>query len=292
MSSGPPDTRVAARLLLAALIGSALPVPALAQAAQSGAAQTDAGEAQELVCTGPAWVRRGTPCEDVLPPTDDQRRTFKKLPANFLRGVVGVFSLENLVPALGGAAATGAASLFDGDPKPPGFESGDLGQLGEPFGNPVGVIAAATSAFAIGRIAQAQLVRDWTYDIFLATTVNFLYTEALKQSVNRTRPDASNNKSFPSGHTSNAFAWATVLSDHYGPIVGVPVYALATLVGFSRIDSGSHYLSDVVAGAVIGVIVGHTITRQNGVPLDGPQFTVMPIVGPSGQRGLGVQIVY
>ena len=54
--------------------------------------------------------------------------------------------------------------------------------------------------------------------------------QALKYTVRRERPDGSNNKSFPSGHSASAFATATVLHRHYGWKIGVPAYALGGYV--------------------------------------------------------------
>jgi len=164
--------------------------------AQAGSAEQEEAARE---CTGPAWVRHGTACEDVLPPHDDRRRTFKKLPANFVRGVTGVFSLDNLIPFVAGTVATVAAVPFDFDYREPDEDGSSFGDIGHHFGDPAIVAAAAVGLFAVGRIADAQHIRNSSYDILLATTVNFLYTEVIKQTVNRTRPDQSNNKSFPSG---------------------------------------------------------------------------------------------
>jgi undecaprenyl-diphosphatase len=59
--------------------------------------------------------------------------------------------------------------------------------------------------------------------------------------------------SFPSGHAATSFACATVLS-HYAPRLRVPFFVLATLIAFSRIYNGMHYPTDVLAGAVLGVL--------------------------------------
>ena len=83
-----------------------------------------------------------------------------------------------------------------------------------------------------------------------------------------------------------------MLDHHYGWKLGVPMYIVAGFIGVTRVDRGSHFFSDVVAGAAIGFIVGRTITRVNGKPVDEPRLSVMPIVGPSGQRGLALRIVY
>lgn len=100
-------------------------------------------------------------------------------------------------------------------------------------------------------------------------------------SVNRTRPAGNRGLSFPSGHSSTAFATATSLAYSYGPWVGIPAYGLATFVAASRVSQEVHWLSDVVAGAVIGIYWGRasaltterkemkTTTMIYPVPIDG-----------------------
>jgi len=96
-----------------------------------------------------------------------------------------------------------------------------------------------------------------------ATAINFGITTALKYSFNRERPFVTypdvmkksdgGSPSFPSGHTSSAFATATSLSFAYPKwYIIVPSYTWAGTVGFSRMHLGVHYPSDVLAGAVIG----------------------------------------
>ena len=88
-------------------------------------------------------------------------------------------------------------------------------------------------------------------------------TNILKYSINRDRPfvtytdiqkkSAAGSPSFPSGHTSSAFATATSLSLTYSKwYVIVPAYGWAATVGYSRMHLGVHYPSDVLAGAFIG----------------------------------------
>lgn len=96
-----------------------------------------------------------------------------------------------------------------------------------------------------------------------ATLVNAGVTTALKYSVNRDRPfisypditkkSAAGSPSFPSGHTSSAFATATSVSLAYPKwYIIAPAYTWAGTVAYSRMDLGVHYPSDVFAGALIG----------------------------------------
>lgn len=89
-----------------------------------------------------------------------------------------------------------------------------------------------------------------------------LVATGLKEAFPRTRPDGSDRKSFPSGHTSNAFAAAATLTQRQGLDVGLPAFALAGFVGLARVEGKKHYWSDVAVGAGIGTAVGFLITRQ------------------------------
>ncbi len=57
--------------------------------------------------------------------------------------------------------------------------------------------------------------------------------------------------SFPSGHAAGAFLMATVLN-HFYPVLMIPCYAAATVIGLSRVYNGAHYPSDVMAGSFLG----------------------------------------
>jgi len=96
-----------------------------------------------------------------------------------------------------------------------------------------------------------------------ATVVNSGITVALKYTINRERPfgtypdikqkSRAGSPSFPSGHTSSAFALATSLSLSYPKwYIIVPSFTWAGTVGYSRMYLGVHYPSDVLAGAIIG----------------------------------------
>lgn len=109
-----------------------------------------------------------------------------------------------------------------------------------------------------------------------AEAAALIVTEALKYSVDRTRPFVTypditrkisvNDPSFPSGHTSNSFSLATSLSLEYPKwYIIIPSFSWAGTVSYSRMALGVHYPSDVLAGALIGIGSGfltHIINKK------------------------------
>jgi membrane-associated phospholipid phosphatase len=83
--------------------------------------------------------------------------------------------------------------------------------------------------------------------------VNAALTSTIKLLVNRRRPGGG-QRSFPSGHTSTAFAAASLIDANQGGALGVSAYGLAGLTGYSRMEARRHYPSDVLAGAAIGIL--------------------------------------
>jgi membrane-associated phospholipid phosphatase len=71
------------------------------------------------------------------------------------------------------------------------------------------------------------------------------------------------SSSFPSGHAASAFAFATAASADL-PQVSLPLYGLATIVGYSRVHTGVHYPSDVLTGSVLGSVIGTVVPAMIG----------------------------
>ena len=88
-------------------------------------------------------------------------------------------------------------------------------------------------------------------------------TFLLKEAIPERRPDGSDNKSFPSGHTSISFASAATLEKRYGWRAGAPAFAVATLVGVARVEARRHHWYDAVAGAAIGTTGGLLLTDRH-----------------------------
>lgn len=83
--------------------------------------------------------------------------------------------------------------------------------------------------------------------------VNIAMTAGLKILIEKQRPNMENGNSFPSGHSSVTFQGASFFQRRYGWKFGVPAYLLAGFTGYTRINADKHDLTDVIAGAVIGI---------------------------------------
>jgi membrane-associated phospholipid phosphatase len=125
--------------------------------------------------------------------------------------------------------------------------------------------AASFGTLIYGLASNNATIKRNAVESFVAIGANVLVTHLVKVTVNRTRPadrypdeifvnTQTHNQSFPSGHSSLAFATATTLSMQYNKwYVTVPAYVWASSVGYSRMYLGKHYPTDVLAGAAVGI---------------------------------------
>ncbi len=127
------------------------------------------------------------------------------------------------------------------------------------------VVIAGVLAVAGGHRGRRAAIRGLTAIGATSITANLV----VKHIFSRRRPKrltvSSGRKarmptssSFPSGHTASAFAFATAVSADL-PGLSLPLYALATAVGYSRVHTGVHYPSDAMSGAVLGLAVGTAV---------------------------------
>jgi membrane-associated phospholipid phosphatase len=150
-------------------------------------------------------------------------------------------------------------------------------QAGNVIGSFAFQVAAGAATYGVGMVAGNGKAAMVGRDIVRAQIVSQVIAQAVKFTVQRERPDGSNSQSFPSGHSSSAFATATVLQRHYGWKVGVPAYALGSYVALARMSWNKHHATDVVMGAGLGIASGRTVTMKLG----GSKFNmgVQPQVG-------------
>jgi len=147
-----------------------------------------------------------------------------------------------------------------------------------------GGLVLGTGVYAGGRIAGdrdvARLGLHTTEAVLIADGI----TGLIKMAAGRTRPNRDPDqpfsfhflggfkgdpyRSFPSGHTTSAFAAASAATEEVGYLwpdnkkwVGIVLYGSAGLAGISRVYNNAHWASDVVMGAAIGSFTGWKVTR-------------------------------
>lgn len=116
-------------------------------------------------------------------------------------------------------------------------------------------VTTFTTTFIIGD-------KEGSWQFTKALLLTAVVTYGLKYSVNKRRPDMSNDNSFPSGHTSTTFQSASFIHRRYGFKYSIPAYALAGFTAFSRIDAQKHDGWDILVGAVIGIGSSYLFTTE------------------------------
>ena len=151
----------------------------------------------------------------------------------------------------------------------------ELTRVVEPFGAQYSW--AVVGAYGVaGFIFHDADAKNIFFDSAIASVLAAgIITPTLKLVIGRERPNESmsstsfhplsgSDNSFPSGHATQAFAVASVISAHSDEVwVSVAAYTIAGLVGFARVYHNAHWTSDVTAGALIGTFVGRGVVALN-----------------------------
>lgn len=129
------------------------------------------------------------------------------------------------------------------------------------IGNFIFAMVIASILFLVGNLTLA-------YELILGTIILGLIVGIMKLLIHRKRPfikleniriigSRASGQSFPSGHTSQAFFLATILSNYFATgMYSFAFYMIAALVGITRIYVGMHYPRDVLGGAMVGTAMG------------------------------------
>jgi membrane-associated phospholipid phosphatase len=167
------------------------------------------------------------------------------------------------------------------------------------------------SLWAIGTVTKHRGMQDLGWHGSEAVLMGSAITNLLKGTLGRARPDAepdmrpsnfqfgegfgtSSRQSFPSGHTTSAFAAAAAVTSEvnrmwpkYTWYVGPALYMGATLVGVSRMYHNRHWASDVALGAGIGTFSGLKVVRYSHAHPDNlfDRIMLRTTVAPDGRGG-------
>ncbi|MBM4132809.1 MAG: phosphatase PAP2 family protein [Nitrospira sp.] len=142
------------------------------------------------------------------------------------------------------------------------------GDLLARLGSGAALVAFSAAMLVAGRLRMQPTLFHAGVQGLVAHGASALVTQLLKHTIGRPRPRVTQEgefqfepsfvsgfDSFPSGHTSASFAVATVLARHF-PRLGWIGYLAAALIACSRVWRGSHFPTDAVGGAAIGVLIG------------------------------------
>lgn len=143
-----------------------------------------------------------------------------------------------------------------------------------------GLIAGETAAVE----KSLLMLRATLYTGLLTTGIKEMHLEE------RPRHDGDLN-SFPSGHASNAFAFAGVAYRNHGWAGGIPAFAMAGFVSFSRMNDNAHYLHDVLFGGTIGLSYALGLDTTWSSPDHSESVALVPLI-QSDAVGMGTIIEF
>ncbi len=129
----------------------------------------------------------------------------------------------------------------------------DISSFFNQFGSAEAVLIPIVG-YGYGILSKNKSLEDNSRKAFYASVIAASIVFPLKYITNRERPDKSDNRSFPSGHTAVSFAIFGTYAKNSGGIKKYFLYSIPFMVGFSRVYKNHHYFSDVVAGGIIGYL--------------------------------------
>ena len=224
------------------------------------------------------------------PAADPQHKlTFGEFGRDLLGNFGGLVSRHNLKPLLMGGAATGLATIPEQNLEAffaPGDRWGRWAALGQH--TPLVLVGSTGLFYVISRKSDSSRFRSFSYAMVHGMIIDSVIVRSTKAITRRERPNTEDKKSFPSGHSSQTFMWATVAGQHYGWKVAIPGYLLASYVAATRLENNKHHLTDVVAGAAIGIVVGSTVSRR--MRNNGPQRVSWRVVPTRGGIAASISI--
>jgi membrane-associated phospholipid phosphatase len=178
-----------------------------------------------------------------------------------------LFIPENFLPlAMGGVLTASDWALFDAQnpwaSQLQGWNTPGLFDFGNFYGEGWVEGGGAVGSWALGALTQDARLQEFGRDATESLVDATLLVTGLKVAVGRQRPDGSDHYSFPSGHAITAFCFAPVVTKYGGWEMGIPAYALATVTALARVEGSHHYLSDVAAGATLGILIGNAVVYK------------------------------
>jgi membrane-associated phospholipid phosphatase len=219
------------------------------------------------------------PVAIVAPPPPPADRPFAELLTNLGRDVKALPSANTaLIAGIGGGSAAVVRPLDDNiSTWASGLSHASYTRAGDIAGNGWTQTGAAVAIYAAGLAAGSPRTTHIGSDLIRAQFLTGIITQGLKVGVRRARPGGGHH-SFPSGHTSASIVTAGVLEGNFGWKAGLPAYAGAAFIAWTRLRDDQHWLTDAVIGATIGTVVGRTVALHGGAG----RWTVVPAPASGG----------
>jgi membrane-associated phospholipid phosphatase len=163
-----------------------------------------------------------------------------------------------------------------------------LSDVLRPLGGKDALYIGSVAAYALGRAAQRERLADVGLHALVSLALANAVTGTLKGLAGRARPwvlevqgtdslwvyhgpgewsafagwtDGGPRQAYPSGHTTAAFAVAAVLAEELGGAAPWLAYPIAAGVGWSRLNDEAHWTTDVIMGALVGIVSGRLVVR-------------------------------
>ena len=167
-----------------------------------------------------------------------------------------------------------------------GNASDDVADIMRPLGRTKELAAAGAATYVLGMVISDRRVADFGLHAFVSLALSNAVTGGLKAVTGRARPitlqadgtwtrresddwdffggwgSEGERTAYASGHTSNAFAIATVFAEELGGAAAWVAYPIAAGVAWSRVNDEAHWGSDVLMGALVGIASGQLVVRH------------------------------
>ena len=167
-----------------------------------------------------------------------------------------------------------------------GETSNDVAAILRPLGRTVELAGLGMLTYAMGTAISNRRVADFGLHAFVSLALSNFVTGSLKAVTGRSRPivllpdgtwtrrapddwdllggwdSGGARTSYASGHSSNAFAVATVIAEELGGAAPWIAYPIAAGVAWSRVNDEAHWASDVVMGALVGIASGQLVVHH------------------------------
>ncbi|TXD97630.1 phosphatase PAP2 family protein [Psychrobacter frigidicola] len=123
------------------------------------------------------------------------------------------------------------------------------------------IVAVAIPALAYGSTYYKD-DKEGRQQFYKSFATNLAATQVLKLTVDKERPNGSDDNSFPSRHVSVAFQGASFIHKRYGLNSSIPAYVGAGFVAYTRLKADEHDATDVLAGAALGIASSMFLTKS------------------------------